>query len=116
MSNTIEIRILQVFTESGLSRQEFSSKINISNAVLSHLSSGRNKASLDLATSILNEFKEINPEWLVLGIGDMKRDNKELRIDKIKSKLLDEIIKIKEDYSKNILQLEKLLNEIKDLK
>lgn len=69
----LEIRILEVFKQSQLSRAEFAQALGISNAVLSHISSGRNKPSLDLVLALLDKFKDINPEWLLLGNGPMLR-------------------------------------------
>jgi len=69
----LEIRILEVFKQSELSRAEFAQALGISNAVLSHISSGRNKPSLDLVLALLNKFPEIHPEWLLLGNGPMLR-------------------------------------------
>ncbi len=112
----LEIRILEVFNQSGLSRLEFSQKLNISNAVLSHLSSGRNKASMDLVVSILQQFPDINPEWLVLGIGEMKRDNKELVIQQLKNKLKTEINKIKMGVGKLTEDLESIEDSLNQLK
>ena len=114
--NMLEIRILEVFNQSGLSRLEFSQKLNISNAVLSHLSSGRNKASMDLVISILQQFPEINPEWLVLGNGEMKRDNKDLVIQQLKNKLITEINKIKKGVGKLTEDLESIEDSLNQLK
>jgi hypothetical protein len=112
----LEIRILEVFNQSGLSRLEFSQKLNISNAVLSHLSSGRNKASMDLVISILQQFPEINPEWLVLGYGEMKRDNNDLVIQQLKNKLITEINKIKKGVGKLTEDLESIEDSLNQLK
>ncbi len=112
----LEIRILEVFNQSGLNRLEFSNKLNISNAVLSHLSSGRNKASMDLVVSILQQFPDINPEWLVLGKGEMKRENKELVIQQLKNKLITEINKIKKGVVKLTEDLESIEDSLNQLK
>jgi hypothetical protein len=37
--------------------------------------SGRNLPSLDLVMKIMNKFPDINPEWLVMGIGQMMKSN-----------------------------------------
>jgi transcriptional regulator with XRE-family HTH domain len=90
----LEFRILEVFNYSQLSRLEFANKIGISNAVLSHLSSGRNKASTDLIISILTNFEDISPEWLLFGHGDMLKSQKGQNIDMIKNDLLYRLNKI----------------------
>lgn len=111
----LEIRILDIFKYSNLSRQDFSQKLGISNSVLSHLSSGRNKASIDLVTSILLHFPEINPEWLVLGHGEMKREQQSAQLHLIKNKMLKDIQKMKEDFKNNLQKLENLENELNSL-
>lgn len=70
----IEGKIIEVFKSSGMSRVEFAEKLGISNATLSHLASGRNKASLDLVISILNYFPDISADWLILDKGEMRRN------------------------------------------
>ena len=37
--------------------------------------SGRNNPSLDVMTKILHRYPQINPDWLLLGKGEMLRDN-----------------------------------------
>ena len=69
----ISKRILELQQESGLSKQDFAMKIGVSQATLSHLQSGRNKASLDLVLSILQTFEDINSDWLLFGKGEMRR-------------------------------------------
>lgn len=91
MNNTLEIRILEVFKLSGMNRHDFVSKVGISNAVLSHLSSGRNKAGTDLVVQILTQFPDINPDWLVLGNGVMLRSEMKQSNEKLKSELLERI-------------------------
>lgn len=103
----LEFRILEVFNYTQLSRIEFANKIGISNAVLSHLSSGRNKASTDLIISILTNFEDICPEWLLFGHGDMLRSQKGQNIDLIKTEMLYRVNKIDEKKK----ELEELIVE-----
>ena len=92
----LEIRIIDVFNYSRLSRQEFANKIGISNAVLSHISSGRNKASTDLIINILTNFDDISSDWLLFGHGDMLKSQKGQSIDIIKTDLVNRLNKIKD--------------------
>ena len=59
----LETRIIEVYNYTGLSRIEFANKVGISNAVMSHINSGRNKASTDLIITILKNFEDISPDW-----------------------------------------------------
>ncbi|MFM6982660.1 MAG: helix-turn-helix domain-containing protein [Chitinophagaceae bacterium] len=110
----LENRILEVFQHSKLTRIEFADRLKISNAVLSHISSGRNKASTELVLAILKEFPEISTDWLLLGQGEM------LRKDVIASKtidiLLNELQSVKNAHATTADRLSKLESEIVKLK
>lgn len=106
---------MKIFVWSGLSRQTFAEKLGISNAVLSHISSGRNKASLDLVISLLKHFPEISIEWLLLNKGEMIRDNgHSLKMIKKEMTLhVDAMKQTNELFSKQLGLLENQLNELK---
>ena len=112
----IETKILQVFNRSGLSRIDFANKLNISNAVLSHITSGRNKASLDLVMNILVNYPEISADWLLLDKGEMLRNELEHSSQKIKSSFLAHIETIRQANQTGLKKLELLEKEINDLK
>ena len=56
-----------------LSPASFAEQIGINRSNLTHLFSGRNQPSLDLAKKILNSYPEIKTEWLIMGVGEMMR-------------------------------------------
>ncbi|MFN4082299.1 MAG: helix-turn-helix domain-containing protein [Bacteroidia bacterium] len=64
-------RVMKIIDFSGLSKSEFATKIDISLPVLTHISSGRNKPSLDIIIRILQVYKQININWLLFGDGEM---------------------------------------------
>ena len=66
-------RIKQVIEYSQLSSSAFADTIGISRSGLTHLLTGRNQPSLDVARKILAKFPEISTEWLIMGMGDMLR-------------------------------------------
>lgn len=73
-------RIKQVMDYSQLSTTSFADTIGISRSGLTHLLTGRNQPSLDVARKILAKFPEISTEWLIMGMGDMIRtDNQEVQ-------------------------------------
>ena len=84
---SLEMRVLEVFTYSKLNRVEFADRLKISNAVISHISSGRNKAGMDLVVNLLLSFPEIDPDWLLFGKGEMLRGQASQRILQIKEEL-----------------------------
>lgn len=74
-------RIKQVMDYSQLSTTTFADTIGISRSGLTHLLTGRNQPSLDVARKILAKFPEISTEWLIMGMGDMLRaDNQEVQM------------------------------------
>lgn len=64
-------RVLEVMDFTGVSKSQFAAELEISLPVLTHLSSGRNKPSLDIITKILSTYKQINSNWLLFGEGKM---------------------------------------------
>ncbi len=115
IANMIETKILQVYNRSGLSRIDFANKLHISNAVLSHITSGRNKASLDLVINILKHFPEISADWLLLDKGDMLRGELEHNAEKIKRNLLSHIESIKQTSQSTMKGLNELESKINEL-
>jgi DNA-binding XRE family transcriptional regulator len=66
-------RIREVINYSQLSAASFADTIGISRSGLTHLLTGRNQPSLDVAKKILAKYPEISTEWLIMGMGDMMR-------------------------------------------
>ena len=61
-------RIQKVLNNSGLSASEFSKRLDIQRSRLSHILSGRNKASLEIVKKINDNFPEYTLDWLIYGI------------------------------------------------
>ena len=66
-------RIRQTIEYSQLSASAFADTIGISRSGLTHLLTGRNQPSLDVARKILAKYPEISTEWLIMGMGEMLR-------------------------------------------
>lgn len=64
-------RIRQIMEFKGLTSSLFADEIEVPRAILSHVLSGRNKPSLEVITKVLARYRELNPEWLLLGEGNM---------------------------------------------
>ena len=68
-----------------LTMSEFAKEIGKSAATITNIFKGRNKPSIDLLQSILDRFRVINPEWLLMGVGPMYRQKsnstEQLRLD-----------------------------------
>lgn len=87
---SIADRIIQTMNHYRLNKTELSSRLGLSPAVLSHITSGRNKPSLELITQILQTFPEISSDWLILGKGGMLRDNSQSGNTELLHKLIEE--------------------------
>jgi DNA-binding XRE family transcriptional regulator len=69
-------RILAIIREEEMTNARFAQEIGVQSSSISHITSGRNKPSIDLITKILSRFPGISAEWLLQGKGKMyKSDN-----------------------------------------
>ena len=64
-------RISTVIAYSEYSLSEFADEIEVQRSSISHITSGRNKPSLDFLMKIKNRFPELEWEWLIEGEGEM---------------------------------------------
>ncbi|SMP09654.1 helix-turn-helix transcriptional regulator [Chryseobacterium profundimaris] len=64
-------RISKVIEYSGLTPSEFADEIDVQRSSISHVTSGRNKPSLEFIIKIKSRFPEILWDWLVTGDGQM---------------------------------------------
>lgn len=70
-------RIEKVMEKEGLNATQFASEIGIKSPTLSHILNGRNNPSLDVMKRILDRYRTINSDWLILGVGPMYRGIKQ---------------------------------------
>ena len=70
-------RIKQIMEYYKLTPASFAEQIGINRSNLTHLFSGRNHPSLELAKKILHYYPEIKTEWLIMGVGEMLRNNED---------------------------------------
>jgi DNA-binding XRE family transcriptional regulator len=64
-------RISKVIEYSKLTPSEFADEIDVQRSSISHITSGRNKPSLEFIIKIKSRFPEILWDWLVTGDGEM---------------------------------------------
>ncbi len=83
--------------KSGLTPSEFADKIEVQRSAISHITSGRNKPSLEFLIKIKNTFPEIDTDWLVFGT------EKETKSDEILDK--DEVMKNATDSYPTLFEL-----------
>src|SRR5690606_458930 len=93
-------RILEIMEKSGLTPSEFADKIEVQRSAISHITSGRNKPSLEFLIKIKKVFPEIDTDWLVFGT------EKEEKIEEISS--LNENIASSTDFHPTLFDLEEM--------
>ncbi|MBA7520512.1 hypothetical protein ES705_12608 [subsurface metagenome] len=71
MENEINIRLRLILDKEELTSSQFANIVGYRPSSISHILSGRNKPGFDFIREILKKFDTINPEWLILGRGEM---------------------------------------------
>lgn len=69
-------RLQALMKAESLSPSQFADEISIQRSAVSHLISGRNLPSYDVLVKILERFPDVNPEWLLLGKGEMYKNQR----------------------------------------
>jgi DNA-binding XRE family transcriptional regulator len=64
-------RIISFLNAEKLTPARFADIIGVQPATISHIISERNKPSLEFIQKMLTSFPNINPEWLIIGKGNM---------------------------------------------
>lgn len=75
-------RILEILEKSGLTPSEFADKIEVQRSAISHITSGRNKPSLDFLLKIKDAYPEIDTDWLLFG-----REKEEILEDQLETEI-----------------------------
>lgn len=68
-------RLEQIIESEGLTAKQFAEQVGIQAGTISNIINGRNNPSLDVMQRVLNRFRTISSDWLVLGVGSMYRSN-----------------------------------------
>ena len=66
-------RIDAVRKSMNLSARHFAEEIHVRPGTISNMMAGRNNPSLDVMRRIMERYPTLNPEWLILGAGEMWR-------------------------------------------
>ncbi len=78
MHNIMKDRIAKIIREEGMTAAKFADEIGVQASGISHIVSGRNNPSTDFLIKILDRFRGINAEWLLLGKGNMYKSGSSL--------------------------------------
>ena len=68
-------RIEKIMKKEHLTASKLADIANIQRSAMSHILSGRNRPSLDIALKILEAFPTLNSDWLIRGIGPMCKED-----------------------------------------
>jgi len=63
-------RLQNIIDFHSLSASAFAERIGVQRSSISHILSGRNKPSLDFVLKIIQEFPDVELQWLLKGKGD----------------------------------------------
>jgi transcriptional regulator with XRE-family HTH domain len=74
-------RVLEVLKVKNLSPSQFADEIGVQRSSISHLVSGRNKPSLEFIQKIIKRFPDINPEYILSGVGNIFRLGSQTELD-----------------------------------
>ncbi len=66
-------RLQRIMQEEQMSSRQFADEVGIQAGTLSNIMKGRNKPSLEVLQKVLNRFRTISSDWLILGVGAMYR-------------------------------------------
>ncbi len=66
-------RIEAVRKSLNISARQFADEIHVRPGTISNMMAGRNNPSLDVMRRILERYPTLNPEWLIIGQGEMWR-------------------------------------------
>lgn len=67
-------RLKQFLAAENISQAQFADSINVVRASVSHVLAGRNNPSYDFIKAIMDNYPQLNIEWLILGKGKMYKD------------------------------------------
>jgi transcriptional regulator with XRE-family HTH domain len=77
----IKDRILKILNTENMSSAKFADILGVQRSNISHILSGRNNPGLDFLQKVLLKFPSINPEWLIIGKGEMLKQQKQTEIN-----------------------------------
>lgn len=112
----LSLRIMELVADSGLTKAEFALKTGVTQSVMSHISSGRNKPGTELLITVLEKFPQVNAEWLMLGKGEKLKGSVAVDTKNELLKLIHEISVLNNmaytNITKAIVSLENRVNDL----
>ena len=100
----INDRIVQLIEKLGDNKSSFALKVGVSQPIITHITNGRNNPGLEVIQKILSNCPEVNPEWLIMGTGEMFVNNP------LQKKIIDNILV---EIKQNLTDLELKSTDLK---
>lgn len=98
-------RLEKILEYYNLTATAFAEEIDFNRSTISHLLSGRNKPSLEFIMKVLQEFPEVEMDWLTFGKGSFpSSEKKETIVPKIKKETAEKTLDL---FSEQINSAEK---------
>ncbi|GIS08667.1 MAG: hypothetical protein CM15mP112_07790 [Flavobacteriales bacterium] len=66
-------RLRKWMSNESLKPSKLAENIKVNRATISHILSGRNKPSIEFLQKLLNNYSDLNANWLITGVGFMKK-------------------------------------------
>ena len=85
----MQVRLQQLLDKKGISPARFAEIVGVQRSGVSHILSGRNNPSLDFIRKILDNFPDLNSEWLITGNGEMFKNNTLNSVDSVKNTVVE---------------------------
>ena len=95
-------RIEKIMLKEEMNSAVFATEIGIQGSTLSHILNGRNNPSLEVLKKILNRFRTVSSDWLILGVGSMYRVEKQSQTPTLFDSLDENITKSTTSESNSI--------------
>lgn len=86
--DALNLRVVEVMNKVGVSKSSFAIDLGIAPAMVTHITSGRNKPGVELLQKILLQYPQINAEWLLTGKGRIEKEG-EKNLAQLKQSLVE---------------------------
>lgn len=105
-------RLAQFLQSEGLTAVKFAEIMEVQPSSISHLLSGRNKPNFDFISRLLLRFPDLNPDWMINGIGEIYKSKLKQVGQKTREVSQETITNVNEEPKSTN---EKLITDVNDM-
>ena len=105
-------RLAQFLQSEGLTAVKFAEIMEVQPSSISHLLSGRNKPNFDFISRLLLRFPDLNPDWMINGIGEIHKSKLKQVGQKTREVSQETITNVNEEPKSTN---EKLITDVNDM-